>query len=129
VADTDNNLLFLTFNILSFNDTLSVHTIIDQKWSRCKGRLVHLPHRCNEEGNINFLIYDLNYALLISYSHTSKPAWVGLRIVKYSFYRLQWSRGLRRRSAAAWLLGSRVRILLRDGCLSAVFICCVFLCR
>jgi hypothetical protein len=31
--------------------------------------------------------------------------------------------------AAAWLLGSRVRFPLTDGCLSLVFICSVVLCR
>jgi hypothetical protein len=35
---------------------------------------------------------------------------------------------IRRRSAAAWLLGPRVRIPL-GACLSVVFICCVVLCR
>jgi hypothetical protein len=40
-------------------------------------------------------------------------------------YRSQWPRGLRRRSAAAWLLGSRVRIPL-EACM---FICYVVLCR
>jgi hypothetical protein len=43
--------------------------------------------------------------------------------------RSQWPRGLRRRSAAAWLLGSRVRIPLGRGCGSFVFICCMVLCR
>jgi hypothetical protein len=44
--------------------------------------------------------------------------------------RSRWPRGLRRRSAAVWLLGSRVRIPLRAAvCLSRVFICCVVLCR
>jgi hypothetical protein len=38
---------------------------------------------------------------------------------------LEWARGLRRRSAAAWLLGSRVRIPLGTW----IFICCVVLCR
>jgi hypothetical protein len=43
--------------------------------------------------------------------------------------RSQWPGGVKRRSAAAWLLGSRVRIPLRHGCLSVVSICCVVLCR
>jgi hypothetical protein len=37
------------------------------------------------------------------------------------FSRSQWSRGLRRRSAATWLLGSRVRIPLR----AQMFVSCV----
>jgi hypothetical protein len=39
--------------------------------------------------------------------------------------RFQWPRGLRRRSAAAWLLGSRVRMPLGAW----MFVCCVVLCR
>jgi hypothetical protein len=39
--------------------------------------------------------------------------------------RSQWPRGLRHRSAAAWLLGSRVRIPLRAW----MFVSCVVLCR
>jgi hypothetical protein len=37
--------------------------------------------------------------------------------------RSQWPRGLRHRSAAAWLLGSRVRIPLRAG----MFVSCVYM--
>jgi hypothetical protein len=37
--------------------------------------------------------------------------------------RSQWPRGLRRRSAAAWLLGSRVQIPLRAW----MFVCCVYM--
>jgi hypothetical protein len=43
--------------------------------------------------------------------------------------RYQWPRDPRCSSAAAWLLGSRVRIRSGHGCLSLVFICCVVLCR
>jgi hypothetical protein len=39
--------------------------------------------------------------------------------------RSKWPRGLRRRSAAAWLLGSRVRILLKAWMfVSCLFVCC-----
>jgi hypothetical protein len=40
--------------------------------------------------------------------------------------RSQWPRGLRRRSAAAWLLGSRVRIPLEAGMFvsSVCMLCC-----
>jgi hypothetical protein len=37
--------------------------------------------------------------------------------------RSRWPRGLRRRSAAAWLLGSRVRIALGAW----IFVCCVYM--
>jgi hypothetical protein len=39
-----------------------------------------------------------------------------------------WPRGLRRRSAVAWLLGSRIRIPI-EAWMSVVSICCVVLCR
>jgi hypothetical protein len=42
--------------------------------------------------------------------------------------RSHWPRGLKRRSAAAWLLGSRVRIPLAAW-MFVVFIRCVVLCR
>jgi len=38
--------------------------------------------------------------------------------------RSQWPRGLRRRSAAACLLGLRVRILPAHGCLSVMNVVC-----
>jgi hypothetical protein len=45
--------------------------------------------------------------------------------VRYEFFtnRSQWPRGLRRRSAAAWFLGSQVRIPL----LAWIFVSCVYM--
>jgi hypothetical protein len=66
-----------------------------------------------------------------SCSETKNPLHsVSLRTTwRYSEHgRSQWPRGLRRKSAAAWLLGSRVRIPLRAW-MSLVFIRCVVLCR
>jgi hypothetical protein len=41
-------------------------------------------------------------------------------------FQSDWPCGLRRRAATAWLLGSRVRIPLRHGCSSLLFVaCCV----
>jgi hypothetical protein len=49
-------------------------------------------------------------------------------ITRTNSCRSWWPCGLRCRSAAAWLLGSRVLIPLRAW-MSLVFICCVVLCR
>jgi hypothetical protein len=47
--------------------------------------------------------------------------WLGIKEIKWG--RSQWPRCLRRRCAAAWLLGSRVRIPLRTW----MFITCVYM--
>jgi hypothetical protein len=53
---------------------------------------------------------------------------IGLLLTVDQISRSRWPRGLWRRSAAAWLLGSRDRITLRVW-MFIVFICCVVLCR
>jgi hypothetical protein len=60
-----------------------------------------------------------------NYRHASK----NIIFFNAMFSQSQWPRGLRSRSAADWLLGSRVGIPLGHGYLSVVFICSVALCR
>jgi hypothetical protein len=56
---------------------------------------------------------------------SSPHAHMHFSIMYLNVSRSQWPRGLRRRSAAAWLLESRVRIPLGTW----MFVCCVVLCR
>jgi hypothetical protein len=60
-----------------------------------------------------------------SFVHCDLPSGDVFIVCNEMYGRSRWPRGLRRRSAAAWLLGSRARIPLGAW----MFVCCVVLCR
>jgi hypothetical protein len=92
-----------------------------------EGKLIYTDRKLNE---IHAVYIVLNCAISLEcYQILIVRNFLYLVHVHYRVRRCQWSRGLRRRSAAAWFLESRIRIPLEAWMFVCCVICCVVLCR